>query len=215
MSVSRCNVSPQWWHPVIGKQCFTTLQYKSSRLNSEAEIDPNHVWNHFNQFRVFHICFMTLNFWSLNTCSHIVGLCRTTTDMEVSLLLSLRNFFSLSVLRVCLCGDVSVWFCGVLCVYVCLCVALGCWFVLDRDLTDGLCGEVFPAARSLLPSLPPLSPSFVLIPSPSVPLSACVQHSETFSLFVCSCCTRTHSHADKKRILHKFISKGTSVCDLV
>lgn len=48
-------------------------------------------------------------------------------------------------------------------VCVSVCVASGCWFVLDRDPTESLCGHVFPAARLL--AAPPASPRLRLLSS--------------------------------------------------
>lgn len=86
--------------------------------------------------------------------------------------LSACFFFPLCTTSVCCLHGVSVYVRNHLCVCVCvripqymavcmyLCVALGCWFVLDRDPTESLCAEVFPAARSLCPlPLDPLSHS--------------------------------------------------------
>lgn len=72
---------------------------------------------------------------------------------------------------------------------VCFWVALECWFVLDRNPTEGLCGEMLPAARSCPPPLTRSLFSPFLSPSSHLWLST----------FVCIhdyCCTlfNTFSH---------------------
>lgn len=81
-----------------------------------------------------------------------------------------------------------------MCAYMLTCgasfrVALECWFVLDRNPTESLCGEMLPAARSC----PPLSRSlFCPFSSLHHHISA-YPHLFTFMIIVALCFTHFHT----------------------
>lgn len=62
-------------------------------------------------------------------------------------------------------------------------------YVLDRDLTAGLCGESLPAARSLLPSL-----------HQYISLHICTTFIVVMSLSHTHTCTRAYAHTRTHRV---------------